>query len=153
MSINRTAEYMVLWKSHKRAEWAAVRLDRQAAALRQRLGRNPWGEKDDRPLPSSQPTASKPGNKSAEKGAVTPARGQRTVPAPTVLTAPAAPADGGEEATFDELKWLETESRRMGQLCAEIGSELARATALLTVAQRKSAEKMLKEWEEAAAAP
>ena len=37
LHINRTADYVVLWKSHKRAEWAAVGLDHQAAELRQQL--------------------------------------------------------------------------------------------------------------------
>ena len=51
----------------------------------------------------------------------------------------------------DELKFLENESRRMWQLSAEIGAELARTEALLTFAQRQKAEQMLKQWEESGA--
>ncbi|MFQ6027572.1 MAG: hypothetical protein ACE5Q6_08775 [Dehalococcoidia bacterium] len=34
MNINHSAEYLALWKSHKRAEWEAVRLDQEAKAMR-----------------------------------------------------------------------------------------------------------------------
>ena len=38
MNINRSAEYIALWKSHKRAEWEAVQLkDEQESRRKQRL--------------------------------------------------------------------------------------------------------------------
>jgi hypothetical protein len=38
LNINRSAEYIALWKSHKRAEWEAVQLkDEQESRRKQRL--------------------------------------------------------------------------------------------------------------------
>lgn len=71
MNINHSAEYIALWKSHKRTEWEAVRLRHEA-----------------------------------QQG-----------------------------------------SQRMWELCSEIGAELERVAAALTPGQRKTAEKMLKQWE------
>jgi hypothetical protein len=44
---------------------------------------------------------------------------------------------------------LDEESRRKWELCSEIGAELDRVAAALTPAQRKDAEKVLKQWESA----
>lgn len=140
LNINRTADYVVLWKSHKRAEWAAVGLEGQAAELRQRL----------------------------ESGAnldLSPAAAQRTPPGPATNTAvavlpprelaAAAPAVGlavavapTESDAAAELELLEAESRRMWKLHAELGGELSQVARLLTAAQRQSAEKMLQQWAE-----
>ena len=116
MSINHSAEYMVLWKSHKRAEWEAVRLKKEADALRQQAG---------------QPSA-RPGQ----------APGSRA----TALVE--APAETREDLEV-VAQQLEEESRRKGELCSEIGAELDRVAAALTAAQRKDAEKVLKQWESA----
>ncbi len=162
MSINRTAEYVVLWKSHKRAEWAAVGLDNQAAALRQQLARN-----DANALLSSPPAASTGEYLSTEKstGTTTETAAETTMKmAAKVATnigavavaqrvAPdlAAPSVDVLAEISDELEFLENESRHMWQLSAEIGAELAQTEALLTFAQRQKAEQMLKQWEESGA--
>ena len=169
MSINRTAEYVVLWKSHKRAEWAAVGLDNQAAARRQQLARN-----DANALLSSTPAAST--GEYLSTGTATPAAstgeylltGTATETAAETTTKMAAKVGAVAVAQraeldlaapsvdvlaeiSDELKFLENESRRMWQLSAEIGAELAQTEALLTFAQRQKAEQMLKQWEESGA--
>ena len=170
MSINRTAEYVVLWKSHKRAEWVAVGLDKQAAALRRQLARN-----DANALLSSTPaastgeclsiematemateTAAETTTKMAAEvatsiGAVAVAR--RVTPN-LALPVAGVGADVSDEISSEiciELEFLEIESRRMWQLHSEIGAELNEAANLLTVAQRKSAGKVLKQWEESGA--
>ena len=155
MSINRTAEYVVLWKSHKRAEWAAVGLDNQAAALRQQLARN-----DANALLSSTPAASTgeylstgtATETAAETAAETTTKMAAKVGAVAVAQRAeldlAAPSVDVLAEISDELKFLENESRRMWQLSAEIGAELAQTEALLTFAQRQKAEQMLKQWEE-----
>ena len=154
MSINRTAEYVVLWKSHKRAEWAAVGLDNQAAALRQQLARN-----DANALLSSPPAASTgeylSTGTATETAAETTTKMAAKVGAVAVAQRAeldlAAPSVDVLAEISDELKFLENESRRMWQLSAEIGAELAQTEALLTFAQRQKAEQMLKQWEESGA--
>ena len=154
MSINRTAEYVVLWKSHKRAEWAAVGLDNQAAALRQQLARN-----DANALLSSTPAASTgeylSTGTATETAAETTTKMAAKVGAVAVAQRAeldlAAPSVDVLAEISDELKFLENESRRMWQLSAEIGAELAQTEALLTFAQRQKAEQMLKQWEESGA--
>ena len=166
MSINRTAEYVVLWKSHKRAEWAAVGLDNQAAALRQQLARN-----DANALLSSPPAASTGEYLSTEKATETATGTTTETAAETTMkmaakvatnigavavaqrVAPdlAAPSVDVLAEISDELEFLENESRHMWQLSAEIGAELAQTEALLTFAQRQKAEQMLKQWEESGA--
>ena len=140
MSINRTAEYMVLWKSHKRAEWAAVGLDNQAEALRQRLGRD-----DVAPRPAATPSASTGKYQSAAEGAAAVAVMQRAAAAPadSIDSTAGVPAE-----ISDELERLEIEGRRMWELHTEIGAELSQVAKLLTVAQSKSAQKVLQQWEE-----
>ena len=64
---------------------------------------------------------------------------------------PGRPAQLEALGNIEQLELLEQESRRMWKLHSEIGSELAQAAALLTVAQRKSAEKVLKQWEKTSA--
>ena len=166
MSINRTAEYVVLWKSHKRAEWAAVGLDNQAAALRQQLARN-----DANALLSSPPAASTGEYLSTETATETATGTTTETAAETTMkmaakvatnigavavaqrVAPdlAAPSVDVLAEISDELEFLENESRHMWQLSAEIGAELAQTEALLTFAQRQKAEQMLKQWEESGA--
>ncbi len=149
MSVNRTAEYVVLWKSHKRAEWAAVGLDNQAEALRQRLGRNQGQNAANTRRPAT-PAASTKGSEPADARAVRAVAGaQRASVAPAAVSRAPGVLEG--IAIADELESLETESCRTWQLYAELGSELAQVAALLTVAQRKSAEKVLKQWEESEA--
>ncbi len=142
LNINRTADYVVLWKSHKRAEWAAVGLDGQVAELRQRLE---CGVNLD----------------------LSPAAAQLTPPGPAINTAvavlpqrelAAAPAGGLAVAEVPvkadaaaELELLEAESRRMWKLHAELGGELSQVARLLTAAQRQSAEKVLQQWAETGA--
>ncbi len=128
MSINRTAEYVVLWKSHKRAEWAAVGLDHRAAALRQRQQQQ-TGQRRPHPGPAA-----------AAAGPATATRNHRTVA-----------ADPADVEIAAELQFLEMEGQRMWRLHAEIGAELAQAEILLTHAQRKSAENVLKQWTRAEA--
>ena len=64
---------------------------------------------------------------------------------------PGRPAQLEALENIEQLELLEQESHRMWKLHSEIGSELAQAAALLTVAQRKSAEKVLKQWEKTSA--
>ena len=141
LNINRTADYVVLWKSHKRAEWAAVGLAGQAAELRQRLesGAN---------LDFSPAVAAV-----APPGLV--ASNTAVAVRPSVELAAAGPTGGLATAEVDpepddavELELLEAESRRMWQLHAELGAELSQAARLLTAAQRQSAEKVLQQWAE-----
>ena len=116
-------------------------LDNQAEALRQRLGQD-----DVAPRPAATPSASTGKYQSAAEGAAAVAVMQRV--------AAAAPADsidstaGVPAEISDELERLEIESRRMWELHTEIGAELSQVATLLTVAQRKSAQKVLQQWEE-----
>ena len=159
MSINRTVEYVVLWKSHKRAEWAAVGLDNQVATIQRRLGR----EKAPVRTPTAEHPAEHPAEYREERRPVAVAdRADRADLDPTRNTAApfTEPGSSGEPAhpeqlealeDMEQLELLERESHRMWKLHSEIGSELAQAAALLTVAQRKSAEKVLKQWEKTSA--
>ena len=141
LNINRTADYVVLWKSHKRAEWAAVGLDGQAAELRQRLE---GGVNLDLSPAAAQLTPPGPATNTAV--AVLPPREVSAANLPAgaaaVIEAPAAAA---------ELELLEAESRRMWKLHAELGVELSQVARLLTAAQRQSAEKVLQQWAKAGA--
>ena len=160
MSINRTVEYVVLWKSHKRAEWAAVGLDNQVATMQRRLGR------EDAPV--RPPTAEHQEEYREEYREEYPAERRpvavadradieptRTAAAPfsdpDFSGEPGRPAQLEALENTEQLELLEQESHRMWKLHSEIGSELAQAAALLTVAQRKSAEKVLKQWEKTSA--
>ena len=143
LHINRTADYVVLWKSHKRAEWAAVGLDHQAAELRQQLTGG-----DLRNFPPAAVMASPPGTATAIPVAVAERLAvERTAAALTEDFADRAAA--GETAA--ELEILEAESRRMWQLHAELGAELSQTAGLLTAAQRQAAEKALQQWAETGA--
>lgn len=140
LNINRTADYVVLWKSHKRAEWAAVGLAGQAAELRQRLEGN--ANLDFSPAVAA---VAPPGLATNTAVAVR----------PSVEMAAAGPTGGLAAAVVDpepdaaaELELLEAESRRMWQLHAELGAELSQVARLLTAAQRQSAEKVLQQWAE-----
>ena len=144
LHINRTADYVVLWKSHKRAEWAAVGLDHQAAELRQQLA-------------GGDPRNFTP----AAVLAVTPPETATAIPVavaerPAVeMTAAALTEDFADIAANGEtaaaLEILESESRRMWQLHAELGAELSQTAGLLTAAQRQAAEKALQQWAETGA--
>lgn len=139
LHINRTADYVVLWKSHKRAEWAAVGLDHQAAELRQQLtGGDPRNF-----TPAAAVAVTPPGTASGIAAAVAE---RPAVEIYAVLPAPAALAAADETAA--ELEILEAESRRMWQLHAELGAELSQTAGLLTAAQRQAAEKALQQWAE-----
>lgn len=144
LHINRTADYVVLWKSHKRAEWAAVGLDHQAAELRQQLTGG-----DPRNFTPAAVMAAPPGTATAIPVAVA----ER--PAVEIAAAGPMPADIGDIAAADEtaaaLEILESESRRMWQLHAELGAELSQTAGLLTAAQRQAAEKALQQWAETGA--
>lgn len=141
LHINRTADYVVLWKSHKRAEWAAVGLDHQAAELRQQLTGG-----DPRNFTPAAVMASPPGTASGIAVAVA----ER--PAVEIAAALPAPADlTAADETVAELEILESESRRMWQLHAELGAELSQTAGLLTAAQRQAAEKALQQWAETGA--
>ena len=142
LNINRTADYVVLWKSHKRAEWAAVGLDGQAAELRQRL--ESGVNLDLSPAASVAPP---PGPATNMAVAVLPQREVAAAPA-IGLTMAAVPALSDAAA---ELELLEAESRRMWKLHAELGGELSQVARLLTAAQRQSAEKVLQQWAETGA--
>lgn len=143
LNINRTADYVVLWKSHKRAEWAAVGLDGQAAELRQRLES---GVNLDLSPAVAQLTPPRPVTDTAV--AVLPPR-ELAAAAPAVgLAVAAVPAESDAAA---ELELLEAESRRMWKLHAELGVELSQVARLLTAAQRQSAEKVLQQWAETGA--
>lgn len=141
LHINRTADYVVLWKSHKRAEWAAVGLDHQAAELRQQLtGGDPRNFNPAAAVGSPPETAS----------GITVAVAER--PAVEIAAAgppPAALAAADETAAALEI--LESESRRMWQLHAELGAELSQTAGLLTAGQRQAAEKALQQWAETGA--
>ena len=163
MSINRTVEYVVLWKSHKRAEWAAVGLDNQVAAMQRRLGREN--------APVRPPTAEHPEEyreeyreeyqeerrlvavaDRADRADIEPTRtAAASFSDPDFSGEPGCPAQLEALEDIEQLELLEQESHRMWKLHSEIGSELAQASALLTVAQRKSAEKVLKQWEKTSA--
>lgn len=145
LHINRTADYVVLWKSHKRAEWAAVGLDHQAAELRQQLtGGDPRNF-----IPAAAVAVTPPGTATAIPVAVA----ER--PAVEMTAAGPMPADIADIAadgeTAAELEILEAESRRMWQLHAELGAELSQTAGLLTAAQRQAAEKALQQWAETGA--
>ena len=109
-------------------------LDNQAEALRQRLGRD-----DVAPRPAATPSASTGEYQSAAEGAAAVAVMQRAAATPTA---------GVAAEISDELERLEIEGRRMWELHTEIGAELSQVATLLTVAQRKSAQKVLQQWEE-----
>ena len=163
MSINRTVEYVVLWKSHKRAEWAAVGLDNQVATMQRRLGREN--------APVRPPTAEHPAEHPkeyreeyqeerrpvavadrADRADIEPARtAAAPFSDPDFSGEPGRPAQLEALGNIEQLELLEQENHRMWKLHSEIGSELAQAAALLTVAQRKSAEKVLKQWEKTSA--
>ena len=129
LEINRTADYVVLWKSHRRAERAALGLARQAAELRGLLTAG---------LPELAVTAGVAPGAGALSGAAI-----ESAPGVTVGAAVAArPAD------WAEAEFLEAESGRMWALYAELGAELAQVAGLLTAAQRQRAEKVIQEWEE-----
>ena len=143
LHINRTADYVVLWKSHKRAEWAAVGLDHQAAELRQQLtGGDPRNFTPAAVMASPPETASAIPVAVAERPAVE-------------IAAAALTEDFAGRAAADEtaaaLEILEAESRRMWQLHAELGAELSQTAGLLTAAQRQAAEKALQQWAETGA--
>ena len=137
LNINRTADYVVLWKSHKRAEWAAVGLAGQAAELRQRLE---GGDNRD-----FSPAVAPPGLATNTAVAVRPSVELAAAGPASQL---AAAAVDPEPDTAAELELLEAESRRMWQLHAELGAELSQVARLLTAAQRQSAEKVLQQWAE-----
>lgn len=140
LHINRTADYVVLWKSHKRAEWAAVGLDHQAAELRQQLTGG-----DPRNFTPAAVMASPPGTATAIPVAV--AERPAVEIAAAALTEDIADIAAADE-TAAELEILESESRRMWQLHAELGAELSQTAGLLTAAQRQAAEKALQQWAE-----
>lgn len=142
LNINRTADYVVLWKSHKRAEWAAVGLDGQAAELRQRLES---GVNLDLSPAAAQRTPPGPATNTAV--AVLPPRELAAAPAVGLAVA-AVPAESDAAA---ELELLEAESLRMWKLHAELGGELSQVARLLTAAQRQAAEKVLQQWAETGA--
>ena len=140
LEINRTADYVVLWKSHRRAERAAAGLARQAAELRGLLTAAGLPE-----MAVAAPAAaieSLPGKLAA--GAAVAA------PAPEIGSLPGelAAVVEGTAADWAEAEFLEAESGRMWELYAELGAELAQVAGLLTAAQRQTAEKVIQEWEE-----
>ena len=143
VNINRTADYVVLWKSHKRAEWAAVGLDGQAAELRQRLECGaprtfiPAAAVTPPPAPATGAAVAVAARPALEIAAADPL--------------PANPAADSDAAI--ELEILESESRRMWKLHAELGAELSQTAVLLTAAQRQAAEKALQQWAESDAGP
>ena len=164
MSINRTVEYVVLWKSHKRAEWAAVGLDNQVATIQRRLGR------ENAPVRPSTAEHQAEYRKEyhqerrqvavadrADRADIDPARTAAASFSDPDFSDPGSSGEPGRPAQLEaledieQLELLEQESHRMWKLHSEIGSELAQASALLTVAQRKSAEKVLKQWEKTSA--
>ena len=140
LNINRTADYVVLWKSHKRAEWAAVGLEGQAAELRQRL--ESGANLDFSPAVAAVVPPSSATNTAV---AVRPAVELAAVGLDSGLAT--AAVDPEPDAAV-ELELLEAESRRMWQLHAELGAELSQVSRLLTAAQRQSAEKVLQQWAE-----
>ena len=159
MSINRTVEYVVLWKSHKRAEWAAVGLDNQVAAMQRRLGRE---NAPVRPRTAEHQEEYREEYQEERRPVAVADRADRADIDPTRTAAasfsdpdfsgePGRPAQLEALGNTEQLELLEQESHRMWKLHSEIGSELAQAAALLTVAQRKSAGKVLKQWEKTSA--
>ena len=159
MSINRTVEYVVLWKSHKRAEWAAVGLDNQVAAMQRRLGRE---NAPVRPRTAEHQEEYREEYQEERRPVAVADRADRADIDPTRTAAasfsdpdfsgePGRPAQLEALGNIEQLELLEQESHRMWKLHSEIGSELAQAAALLTVAQRKSAGKVLKQWEKTSA--
>ena len=162
MSINRTVEYVVLWKSHKRAEWAAVGLDNQVATMQRRPGREdapvrpPTAEhqeeyREEYPA-ERRPVAVADRADRADRADIEPTRtAAAPFSDPDFSGEPGRPAQLEALENTEQLELLEQESHRMWKLHSEIGSELAQAAALLTVAQRKSAEKVLKQWEKTSA--
>lgn len=128
LEINRTADYVVLWKSHRRAERAALGLARQAAELR-------------RLLAASGLAVTAGVAVGAAVAALAPAAAIESLPGEL-----AAAVDG--VAAGAEAEFLEAESGRMWELYAELGAELAQVAGLLTAAQRQTAEKVIQEWEE-----
>ena len=115
MNINHSAEYIALWKSHKRAEWEAMRLSAEADKINR------------------------------ESAMATSRRQQVLVDTSVALAMQARPVKGPHGSA---IAWqLQQESQRMQQLRAEIGAELERVEAALTLRQRKTAEKVLKQWE------
>ena len=141
LNINRTADYVVLWKSHKRAEWAAVGLAGQAAELRQRLEGGANLEF------SPAVAAATPPGLAASNTAVAVRPAVELTAAGPVGGLAVAEADPEPDAAV-ALELLEAESRRMWQLHAELGAELSQVARLLTAAQRQSAEKVLQQWAE-----
>ena len=142
LNINRTADYVVLWKSHKRAEWAAVGLAGQAAELRQRLEGNAH-----RDFSPAAVAVAPPGLATSMGTAVAVRPAVELAAAGPVSQLAVAEADSEPDAAA-ELELLEAESRRMWQLHAELGAELSQVARLLTAAQRQSAEKVLQQWAE-----
>ena len=138
LEINRTADYVVLWKSHRRAERAAAGLARQAAELRGLLTAG---------LPELAVTA----------GVAVGVAVAATVPAAPVAAIESLPGELAVAVDVDgmaaraEAEFLEAESGRMWELYAELGAELAQVAGLLTAAQRQTAEKVIQEWEEGGA--
>ena len=144
LHINRTADYVVLWKSHKRAEWAAVGLDHQAAELRQQLTGG-----DSRNFTPAAVAVTPPGTASGIAAAVAERPAVEMTAAGPLTEDFADIAANGETAAALEI--LEAESRRMWQLHAELGAELSQTAGLLTAAQRQAAEKALQQWAETGA--
>ena len=152
LEINRTADYVVLWKSHRRAERAAEGLARQAAELRGLLAASGLPE-----LAVTAPAAaieSLPGVTVGAAVAARPAAAIESLPGVTVAAPAAEPASVGAAvvdvdgmAARAEAEFLEAESGRMWELYAELGAELAQVAGLLTAAQRQTAEKVIQEWE------
>lgn len=133
LEINRTADYVVLWKSHRRAERAALGLARQAAELRGLL------------------TAGLP-ELAVAAGVAVGAAVAATVPAAPAAAIGSLPEELAVAvkgtADWAEAEFLEAESWRMWELYAELGAELAQVAGLLTAAQRQRAEKVIQQWEE-----
>ena len=141
LNINRTADYVVLWKSHKRAEWAAVGLEGQAAELRQRLEGSANLDFSPAAVAVAPPGLATSNTAVAVRPAV-------ELAAPGPDSGLAAAAVDPEPDAAAELELLEAEGRRMWQLHAELGAELSQVARLLTAAQRQSAEKVLQQWAE-----
>jgi hypothetical protein len=108
LNINHSAEYIALWKSHKRAQWEAEKLVREAAAMGQQ-----WA------MTSGQ----------------------------SPLSSKFAPATVASDALV-VARQLQQQSQRMWELGSQIAAELEKVATTLTPRQRKTAEKMLKQWEQ-----
>lgn len=144
LEINRTADYVVLWKSHRRAERAALGLARQAAELRGLLTVG---------LPELAVTAGVAvGAAVAATVPAAPAAVIESLPGELASAVPSPAAEpasvGVAVADWAEAEFLEAESGRMWELYAELGAELAQVAGLLTAAQRQRAEKVIQQWEE-----